>query len=221
MHILKKLQFDHDREVLLLHCPEAVLPQFSGLEPLHKVSQGHQAVQVLMFAESKSALNSLLSVHLRKLSANCVFWVAYPKKSGSIQSDLSRETVREILSARDWEAVTSISIDEDWPAFRFRHRSQTHILHRLPPPEQRSTEGIDYVMRTAVLPGDALEAMRNHAGLSAFFESLSFSHKKEYIESIVTAKKPETRSRRIEKMITMLEELRNRKQGTKNKKHEL
>ncbi len=210
---------DNNREVLLLQCPQDLLPLFADLRLQH--TERYPAGQVLMFAANKATLNSLLSAHLQNLSTDCVFWIAYPKKSGSIPSDLSRETVREILSARDREAVASISIDEDWTALRFRDRSQTHLLQRLPPLEQRNTEGIDYVMRTAVLPGDAQEAMRNRAGLSAFFEGLSFSHKKEYIESIVTAKKPETRIRRIEKMITMLEELRNRKQGTKNKKHEL
>ena len=41
------------------------------------------------------------------------------------------------------------------------------------------------------------------------FDSLSYSHRKEYVDWVAAAKRPETRDRRIEKM---REKLRERKQ---------
>ncbi len=41
---------------------------------------------------------------------------------------------------------------------------------------------------------------------------MSFSHKREYIEAIVDAKKPETRTRRIEKMVEALLKMQQEKE---------
>jgi uncharacterized protein YdeI (YjbR/CyaY-like superfamily) len=39
---------------------------------------------------------------------------------------------------------------------------------------------------------------------AAFFESLAFTHKKEYIRWITSAKRPETKQARMAKMLEML-----------------
>jgi len=55
--------------------------------------------------------------------------------------------------------------------------------------------------------------MKPHKGLEDFFYSMSFTHKREYVEAIVDAKKPETRQRRIEKMIEMVTALKEKKEA--------
>lgn len=79
--------------------------------------------------------------------------------------------------------------------------------------ENRS--GIDYHNRTVTPSVDIAKALEQHAGLEAFFNSMSFSHKKEYIEAIEEAKKPETRQRRIEQMIEMVQKLKTEKENRK------
>ena len=79
------------------------------------------------------------------------------------------------------------------------------------PMHERKVEGIDFINRTIQLPPDVLAAFSAHKGLHDFFNTMSFTHKKEYMQSIADAKKPETRIRRIEKMIEMLQEKMNRK----------
>jgi len=78
--------------------------------------------------------------------------------------------------------------------------------------EERTTEGINYHARTVKLPDDAEKALNVHKGLTSFFYSMSFSHKREYAEAIAEAKKPETRARRIEKMVTMVLALKQKKE---------
>jgi uncharacterized protein YdeI (YjbR/CyaY-like superfamily) len=46
---------------------------------------------------------------------------------------------------------------------------------------------------------------------------MSFTHKKEYVEAIVEAKKPETRQRRIEKMVEAVSQLKARKEAKQKK----
>jgi uncharacterized protein YdeI (YjbR/CyaY-like superfamily) len=46
---------------------------------------------------------------------------------------------------------------------------------------------------------------RNHAARE-IFDSLSFSHRREYVQSITEAKRPEIRARRVDRTIETLEE---------------
>ena len=62
----------------------------------------------------------------------------------------------------------------------------------------------DIEERTVDLPADLETAMKGFPTARTFFDSLSFTHKKEYVEWVTSAKKPETRMARIDKCIEML-----------------
>jgi hypothetical protein len=64
----------------------------------------------------------------------------------------------------------------------------------------RVTVEADAAPREVEVPADVAEALKA-AKLSAAFENMSYTNRKEYINAIAEAKKPETRARRIEKMI--------------------
>lgn len=63
----------------------------------------------------------------------------------------------------------------------------------------------DEAERTLEVPEPLLKLMKKE-GLLPFFESLSYTHRKEYCRWITEAKKEETRSRRLEKAIEMLKQ---------------
>ena len=54
--------------------------------------------------------------------------------------------------------------------------------------------------RTIALPADLATALEA-AGLSAAFERFSHSHRKEYVQAVEAAKRPETRAARIAKTL--------------------
>lgn len=58
--------------------------------------------------------------------------------------------------------------------------------------------------RVVEIPQDLLEAMLT-ADVKPFFESLSFTHQKEYVQWILDAKKEETRQNRLLKAIEMMQ----------------
>ncbi|OJV61687.1 MAG: antitermination protein NusB [Clostridiales bacterium 38-18] len=60
--------------------------------------------------------------------------------------------------------------------------------------------------RMVELSEDVLNKLNSNIKAKAFFDSLSYSHKRQYILWIESSKKEETRHTRIEKMIQMLEE---------------
>jgi hypothetical protein len=61
----------------------------------------------------------------------------------------------------------------------------------------------DDAVRTVDVPAD-LAAALEAAGLREAFDGLSFSHRREHVNAIIDAKKPETRARRISKALEML-----------------
>ncbi len=64
----------------------------------------------------------------------------------------------------------------------------------------------DTAPRTVDVPDDFAEAMESNQQLAKSFESLSYSHKKEFVDWIESAKKVVTRERRITKSLDMLME---------------
>jgi hypothetical protein len=67
----------------------------------------------------------------------------------------------------------------------------------------RVTVELDTAPREVAVPDDVRAALRK-ARLEAAFEKLSYSHRKEHINAIAEAKQPQTRARRIEKLIATL-----------------
>lgn len=64
----------------------------------------------------------------------------------------------------------------------------------------------DTAARTVAVPADVKKALAGKPELNRKFATLSYSHRKEYVDWIEQAKKPETRARRIEKMMGVLAE---------------
>jgi uncharacterized protein YdeI (YjbR/CyaY-like superfamily) len=58
--------------------------------------------------------------------------------------------------------------------------------------------------RTVETPPDLATALKRAPAAARVFDKLSNSHRKEYVQWIEEAKKPETRARRLEKTIEML-----------------
>ena len=63
----------------------------------------------------------------------------------------------------------------------------------------------DTAERNVVVPDDLAAALKK-AGLTTTFAALSFTHRKEHVRAIEDAKKPDTRTRRIEAVIARLRE---------------
>lgn len=62
----------------------------------------------------------------------------------------------------------------------------------------------DEAPREVEVPDDLAEALARNDPARTAFEGLSFSHKREYVEAINEAKRPETRARRVERTIQAL-----------------
>ena len=65
---------------------------------------------------------------------------------------------------------------------------------------------LDTAPREISVPPDLAEALAGDAAAAATFDRLSFSHRREYVQWITEAKRPETRARRVEGTLDRLHE---------------
>jgi hypothetical protein len=63
---------------------------------------------------------------------------------------------------------------------------------------------VDAAPRAVEVPADLAKALASHKGAKAFFESLSFSNQRGYVDWITSAKKEETRVARVDKAVESL-----------------
>jgi hypothetical protein len=63
---------------------------------------------------------------------------------------------------------------------------------------------LDTEPRVVVEPADFAQALDDDPVARAAYDNLAYSHKREHVRAIESAKKPETRGRRIEKAIATL-----------------
>ncbi len=215
MSVAKKLRMKEDAPLYLLKAPAYVAVLFDGFDVKTSPKAGREIKQALVFAENKKALDSLTLKVAPLLEDDALLWIAYPKKTGKIKSDMSRDNGWETVMAAGYEPVTQVAIDDDWSALRFRKSEAIGPKLRDIPMEARQMEGVDFVNRTVTLPKDIEKALKTDKELLAFFNKLSFSHKKEYVEYVVEAKKQETREQRIPKMIATLAEYKAEKEKKK------
>ena len=64
---------------------------------------------------------------------------------------------------------------------------------------------LDTEKREVVPPADLRRALKAKRGATERWNTLSYSHQKEHVEAIESAKKPETRARRIEAAIRLIQ----------------
>ncbi len=215
MSVVKKMRLQEDIPLYLLNAPGNISGIFEGFELKTSVGGKAEITQAVIFAVNKKELDGIIPKVAPRLAEDALLWIAYPKKTGSIKSDMTRDKGWEAVFAAGYEPVTQVAVDEDWSALRYRKSEAIGPKLRDIPMEARQIEGVDFLNRAVTFPKDVLEALKPHKELQALLEGMPFSHKKEHAEAIVTAKKPETRARRIEKMIEMLEKYKTEKEKKK------
>jgi hypothetical protein len=201
--ILEKLQIKDEKNLLIQGLPSTIEKQFGKLSfaknitPLLKIKKIDFA---LVFAISKNQLRDILKDVLPALNENAKLWIAYPKVTSKIVSDLSRDCNWECVAQLGYEGVRMISLDHVWCAMRFKKAEEVkHILA-----DSNQSGLINPEERIITVPEDLEKLFTENTKARQFFDSLSFSNKKEYVIWITGAKKDETRMARLEATIEKL-----------------
>ena len=207
--ISDKLKIKAKFILLTLNAPGNFKKDLEGLPAGVKITDaGKDYNQVHWFVMNKAQMEKEMSKVLKLLKPNVTVWVYYPKGTSKIQTDLTRDKGWDCLLAEGdkltW--ISLISFDETWSVFGFRTKNEADRKKEAKPKTEREIfNWVNPATKEVRLPDELAAALKKNKKLEAYFHALAFSHKKEYIEWIVTAKRHETKTERIKGTIERLD----------------
>jgi Bacteriocin-protection, YdeI or OmpD-Associated len=211
--IAGKLRIEAGAVLLALHAPANFKKELGKLPAgviltadARGPVDGYQ--QIHWFVTSQAQLKKEMAMVLKMVRPGMTVWVYYPKSSSGLQTDLSRDKGWDCLLAEGdkltW--INLISFDDTWSVFGFRGKTDADKQKEAKPkPEREIFKWVNPKTKAIKLPVDLQAALKKAKKEAVYFDSLSFTNKKEYIEWIVTAKRDETRNERVKGTLERLE----------------
>ncbi|MDB5201195.1 MAG: hypothetical protein JWQ27_604 [Ferruginibacter sp.] len=123
--LLEKLELKDQKNILVQGLPSSVEKQFvkvSFAKSVTPLLRSRGIDFAIVFAVNKKQLCEILTDVLPALAENANFWIAYPKPTSKIASDLTRDTNWECISKFGIDALAQITVDNVWSAMRFEKR---------------------------------------------------------------------------------------------------
>lgn len=206
--ISDKLRIKPRFSLLTLHAPPDFKKGLKGLPAGVQISDtGKTCDQVHWFVLNRKQMEKEMSQVMKLLKPGVTVWVYYPKVSSKIQTDLTRDKGWDCLLAESdkltW--INLISFNETWSVFGFRAKTEADKKKEAKPKTEREIfNWVNPTTKEVKLPEDLSAVLKKNKKEAAFFATLSFTNKKEYIEWIVTAKREETRDERVRGTIERL-----------------
>jgi len=136
-----------------------------------------------------------------------ILWIAHPKKSSKIASDIGRDESWMLMEEYGFIPNFSVAIDEKWSGLRFKFDPNKPKWI-----SEYSMKKRDLNNRPEITPPKELtEAWKAFPEAQSFYESLSYSCRKEFSQYVSEAKKEETRVTRASKVLeALLQKRKNR-----------
>lgn len=129
--ILDKLSLKNEKNILIQGLPSSIEKQFAklsfakNLTPLLKTRKLDFA---LIFAVSENQLNSILSDIVPALKTETRLWVAHPKTTSKISTDLNRDSSWNSILSMGYETLETVSLDHVWQAISFNKTEEVLVV---------------------------------------------------------------------------------------------
>jgi hypothetical protein len=120
--LFEKLQLVDEKNLLIQGLPSSIEKQFNKLsfaKNMTPLLKSRKIDFALVFAVSETQLNGILKDVMPSLKEDSKFWVAYPKTTSKIATDLNRERSWNRLTAEGYESAFRVELDHVWSAMRF------------------------------------------------------------------------------------------------------
>ena len=121
--ILEKLQLTSEKTILIQGLPSSIEKQFVKLsfaKNLTPLLRSRKLDFALIFAVSELQLNGILQDIMPALKEETKFWVAYPKATSKIVTDLNRESSWHKLTTAGFESADQAELDHVWVAVNYK-----------------------------------------------------------------------------------------------------
>ncbi|HWH68419.1 MAG TPA: hypothetical protein VNT26_03500 [Candidatus Sulfotelmatobacter sp.] len=123
MSLAKKLLLKPDMRVGVLNAPEGYANPFGELPPgaeLVASPEPGTLDAVVLFVKSLAELDALAPETLKLVKYDALAWIAYPKKTSKIKTDIDRDSGWEHMKQIGYAGVAMVSMDDTWSAMRYR-----------------------------------------------------------------------------------------------------
>lgn len=124
--LANKLLLKPAKLLALIAAPEGYRATLDPLPPgVQIVAPEERPCDIVQaFVRDQATLTEVAPKALRAVKAGGIVWFIYPKRTGAIVTDITRDVGWEPLHALGWRPVTQIAIDATWSALRFRPESE-------------------------------------------------------------------------------------------------
>jgi hypothetical protein len=195
----QKLKIKENFSLLTINAPADFKKNIGELPKGVKISNDSTNFnQVHWFVMNKAQMDKELTKVLKLMKDDVILWIYYPKGTSKLQTDLTRDKGWDNLLKHDelgW--ISLISFDDTWSTFGSRLKTESDKKREEKPRERPIFDYVDPNTKSIRLPDDLSAVLRKNKRQEDFFNTLSFTNKKEYIEWIITAKREETRAERV------------------------
>ena len=209
LSLFEKLQLADEKCLLIQGLPSSIEKQFAKLSYAKNVTPLVKSRKVdfaLLFAINQNQLQNIMKDVMPALHIDSKLWVAYPKVTSKIVSDLNRESSWDFFTQNAYEGVSLVDLDHMWSAMRFIKVGSTSHLKPVEEKVEEKIEmkAVEFEKKLAIIPNVLEKAFVKHKQAKEIFSLLSPSHQNEYVDWIEGAKKEETKQRRSDTVIEKL-----------------
>ena len=120
--LFEKLLIQDERNLLIQGLPSSIEKQFTKLSFSKNVTPLLKSRKIdfaLVFAVSESQLSGILREVLPALKTEAKLWIAYPKTSSKIATNLNRNCSWDCITGAGYEDLDKVELDNVWVASRF------------------------------------------------------------------------------------------------------
>lgn len=120
--ILEKLQLKDEKNILIQGLPSSIEKQFQKISFAKSVTpllRSRKVEFALIFAVSKKQLTDILNDIMPALKNNFKLWIAYPKPTAKIASDLCRHNHWQVIDDYKLTCSDKVELDSVWCATNF------------------------------------------------------------------------------------------------------
>ena len=129
--LAKKLQIRPHQKLLVLDAPPGYLDELGALP--EGVKLAHRATGtfdvVHLFVHDSAELAKRVDVATKAMKSDGVLWIAWPKQSAHVKTDLDRDHLWTAMEAYGMRPVANVSINETWSALRFKPHADVKSRH--------------------------------------------------------------------------------------------
>lgn len=113
--LLRKMKVKAGMRGLVLDPPHPALAEGFDTAP-----DGEAYDFVWLFARDTGDVNVRGVVALEAVAEDGLLWIAYPKTTSGVPTDLTRDHGWDALRREQWRPVAQVSVDATWSALRWR-----------------------------------------------------------------------------------------------------